>query len=228
MAAILAQSVTVTSGEVHLEGEMNLPAGASGIVLFAHGSGSSRHSPRNKYVAQIIQQAGLGTLLFDLLTRQEEAIDLRTAHLRFNIDLLANRLVDATRWFRANEEIGHLNVGYFGSSTGGGAALVAAAALQNEIRAVVSRGGRPDLAGQALPQVKCPTLLIVGGHDEPVIRLNREAYARLECKKELKIVPGATHLFEEPGKLQQVAELAAGWFKKYLAPAEPHDERNYV
>ncbi|HEY3132425.1 MAG TPA: alpha/beta family hydrolase [Acidobacteriota bacterium] len=216
MSTTLTQDVTIPSGEVRLEGEINLPAGAAGIVLFAHGSGSSRHSPRNKHVAQILQQAGLGTLLFDLLTRQEEAIDLKTARLRFDISLLAERLVDATRWLKGSSDMGRLNVGYFGSSTGGGAALVAAATLESGVAAVVSRGGRPDLAGSALPEVRCPTLLIVGGDDEPVVRLNRAAYERLECKKELKIIPGATHLFEEPGKLQQVAELAAAWFQEHF------------
>jgi putative phosphoribosyl transferase len=208
--------VQIRSGAVVLHGDLSIPAGASGVVLFAHGSGSSRHSPRNQFVAQTIREAGVGTLLFDLLTREEESVDARTAHLRFDIGLLAERLVDATNWIAAYDETSHLGVGYFGSSTGGGAALVAAAELGEAIGAVVSRGGRPDLAGEALPKVKSPTLLIVGGLDYPVIEMNREAYALLRCEKELKIVPGATHLFEEPGTLAEVAQLAADWFQKHL------------
>ncbi len=182
------------------------------MVLFAHGSGSSRHSPRNQYVAQVIRAAGIGTLLFDLLTRDEEAVDLHTGRLRFDIGLLARRLVDATDWIARTAK--GLRVGYFGASTGGGAALVAAAELGSQIGAVVSRGGRPDLAGEALSRVRSPTLLIVGGRDLPVIQMNEEAYARLRCVKELKIVPGATHLFEEPGALEEVARLATEWFQR--------------
>ena len=208
--------VEIRSGGVVLQGDLIIPAGAQGVVLFAHGSGSSRHSPRNQFVAQTIREGGVGTLLFDLLTREEEAVDARTAHLRFDIGLLAERLVDATKWIAANDEASHLGVGYFGSSTGGGAALVAAAELGDAIGAVVSRGGRPDLAGNALSKVKSPTLLLVGGLDYPVIEMNREAYAQLCCEKELKIVPGATHLFEEPGTLAKVAHLAADWFRKHL------------
>src|SRR2546430_1400352 len=189
-----AKDVHIRSGDVQLEGDLSIPDGAQGVVLFAHGSGSSRHSPRNQFVARTIREAGVGTLLFDLLTREEEEVDSRTRHLRFDIGLLAERLVDATYWIKGNLE--HLSVGYFGSSTGGGAALVAAAELGETVGAVVSRGGRPDLAGDALPLVKAPTLLIVGGLDYPVIQMNREAYARLRCEKELIIVPGATHLFE--------------------------------
>ena len=211
-----AREVHISAGSVMLNGELNVPEGASGIVLFAHGSGSSRYSPRNQYVARVIRDAGVGTLLFDLLTREEEAIDLQTRHLRFDISLLAKRLVNATNWLAAEGETSHLRPGYFGSSTGGGAALVAAAALGEKVGAVVSRGGRPDLAGEALPLVKAPTLLIVGGRDVPVIRMNQEAYAQLSCKKELKIVPGATHLFEESGTLEEVARLAAGWFLEHL------------
>jgi putative phosphoribosyl transferase len=211
--------VQIPSGEVVLEGELQVPVGARGLVLFVHGSGSSRHSPRNQYVAQVIRQAGVGTLLFDLLTREEEAVDVRTRHLRFDIGLLARRLVDATNWAKRENDLWHLRVGYFGSSTGGGAALVAAAEMGEEVGAVVSRGGRPDLAGSAaLKRVKSPTLLIVGGYDEPVIELNEEAYAELQCEKELKIVPGATHLFEEPGALEEVARLAADWFERHLQP----------
>jgi putative phosphoribosyl transferase len=215
--------VRIPAGEVTLDGELSLPEDARGVVIFAHGSGSSRHSPRNQFVARTIRAAGIGTLLFDLLTMEEERVDLFTGYLRFDIGLLADRLVDATRWL-SEEESGikdqakpyHLRPGYFGASTGGGAALVAAATLGERIGAVVSRGGRPDLAGQALAQVKSPTLLIVGGRDEPVIALNQEAYAKLRCEKELRIVPGATHLFEEPGALNEVARLAAEWFERHL------------
>ncbi len=209
-----AHDVQIRSGAVMLEGDLIIPAGAQGVVLFAHGSGSTRHSPRNQFVARTIREVGVGTLLFDLLTKEEEAIDMRTRHLRFDIGLLAQRLIDATYWIKG--DLDYLQVGYFGSSTGGGAALVAAADLGKTVGAVVSRGGRPDLAGEALPRVKAPTLLIVGGLDYPVIEMNREAYARLRCEKELKIVPGATHLFEEPGTLEEVARLAAEWFRKHL------------
>jgi dienelactone hydrolase len=202
-----------------LEGELNVPAGAIGLVLFAHGSGSSRHSRRNQFVARVIREAGMGTLLFDLLTREEEAVDLQTRHVRFDIGLLARRLAEATGWVERESELRHLRVGYFGASTGGGAALVAAALIGEEVGAVVSRGGRPDLAGPAALQgVKSPTLLIVGGLDVPVIKMNEEAYAWLRCEKELKIVPGATHLFEEPGALEEVARLAARWFQEHLQP----------
>src|SRR5437870_1024511 len=209
-----AGDIEIRSGAAMLQGELSIPGGAKGVVLFAHGSGSSRHSPRNQFVARTIREAGVGTLLFDLLTKEEEAVDMHTAHLRFDIGLLAERLIDATRWIKA--ELDYLNVGYFGSSTGGGAALVAAAELGDSVGAVVSRGGRPDLAGDALPRVKSPTLLIVGGLDYPVIELNEEALARMRCEKELKIVPGATHLFEEPGTLEEVARLAADWLEKHL------------
>jgi putative phosphoribosyl transferase len=215
---IRARDVRIASGSAALEGELGLPAGATGVVLFAHGSGSSRHSSRNQYVARIIREAGIGTLLFDLLTQEEEAIDLRTAHLRFDIGLLARRLVDATRWISQEPETRQLRVGYFGASTGGGAALVAAAELGAAVGAVVSRGGRPDLAGAALPRVQSPTLLIVGERDELVIELNEQAYAQLRCEKELKIVPRATHLFEEPGALEEVARLASDWFQQHLQP----------
>jgi len=209
-----AKGVHIRSGDVQLNGDLSVPEGARGVVLFAHGSGSSRHSPRNQFVASTIRDAGVGTLLFDLLTRDEEAVDMHTAHLRFDIGLLATRLIDATDWIKG--EMDYLNVGYFGSSTGGGAALVAAAELGETVGAVVSRGGRPDLAGDALPKVQSPTLLIVGGLDYPVIEMNKAALARLRCEKELKIVPGATHLFEEPGTLEQVAKLAGDWFQTQL------------
>ena len=209
-----AGDIEFRSGAAMLQGELSIPGGAKGVVLFAHGSGSSRHSPRNQFVARTIREAGVGTLLFDLLTSEEEAIDMRTRHLRFDIALLAQRLIDAAYWIKG--EFDYLSVGFFGASTGGGAALVAAAELGEAIGAVVSRGGRPDLAGDALPKVRCPTLLIVGGLDYPVIEMNEEALARMRCEKELKIVPGATHLFEEPGTLQEVARLAAAWFQEHL------------
>jgi dienelactone hydrolase len=215
--------VTGLAGEnrVELEGNLSIPAGALGIVLFAHGSGSSRHSPRNRYVAEVLQQAGLATLLMDLLTLDEERVDMRTAHLRFDIGLLASRLVMTTEWLQEHADTRELRVGYFGASTGGGAALMAATQLPEGIppvSAVVSRGGRPDLAGAALRTVTTPTLLIVGGQDFEVIRLNEQALAQMSGAsiKELAIVPGATHLFEEPGTLEQVARLARDWFLLYL------------
>jgi pimeloyl-ACP methyl ester carboxylesterase len=217
--AARSREVLIPSGPATLEGELNVPAGAGGVVLFAHGSGSSRHSPRNQFVARTIREAGVGTLLFDLLTREEEAAEAHTRHLRFDISLLARRLLSATDRVKSEGDTRHLRVGYFGSSTGGGAALVAAAERGEEIGAVVSRGGRPDLAGSnALRLVRSPTLLLVGGYDEPVIKMNEEAYARLRCEKVLVVVPGASHLFEEPGKLEEVARLAAGWFRRHLQP----------
>ncbi|HEV8638604.1 MAG TPA: alpha/beta fold hydrolase [Chloroflexota bacterium] len=212
-------AVTVPADAVRLEGDLALPASRRGVVLFAHGSGSSRHSPRNRFVAEVLQSAGLATLLLDLLTQDEEAVDLRTAHLRFDIGLLAERLVAATDWLGQQEATRDLPIGYFGASTGGGAALVAAADRPQVVGAVVSRGGRPDLAGEALPRVRAPTLLIVGGRDHPVIQMNEEALAQLRCQKRLEIVPGATHLFEEPGALEEVARLARTWFEMHLAPA---------
>jgi len=206
--------VRIDSAGVTLEGNLIVPRGATGIVLFAHGSGSSRFSSRNRYVAEILRQSNLGTLLIDLLTQQEELVDTRTAHLRFDIDLLARRLVGATEWL--GQQHPDLEVGLFGASTGGGAALVAAAEIPDRIAAVVSRGGRPDLAGDALPLVKAPTLLVVGGDDVPVIAMNQEALDRMTCVKRMEIIPGATHLFEEPGTLEQVAKLASDWFEKYL------------
>lgn len=215
---LVSRSVRVAAGTVVLEGEWCVPVGAVGIVLFAHGSGSSRHSPRNQAVARALQESGTGTLLFDLLTREEEALDARTGELRFDIELLARRLVAATRWVARQPEGEHLGIGYFGSSTGGAAALVAAAELGSVVDAVVSRGGRPDLAGDALPRVDAATLLIVGGRDDVVLQLNEEAYEQLHCTKELAVVPGATHLFEEPGALEEVARLAATWFQRHLKP----------
>jgi len=216
MSATAEREVRVPAGEVVLDGTLSLPAAARGVVLFAHGSGSSRFSPRNRAVAGTLQAAGLGTLLMDLLTREEEAVDMRTGHLRFDIGLLARRLVAATDWLRAEPATAKLAVGYFGSSTGGGAALVAAAMRSEDVAAVVSRGGRPDLAGPALPLVRAPTLLIVGGRDEVVIGMNREALAQLRAEARLEIVPGATHLFEEPGTLEEVARLARDWFVGHL------------
>jgi len=216
------EQVRVEAGPVTLEGNLGIPEGAAGVVLFAHGSGSGRHSPRNRFVARQLRAAGLATLLIDLLTEEEEAEDQYTAHLRFDIGLLAERLVGTTDWLATDPRTAGLSVGYFGASTGGGAALVAAAWRSQRVGAVVSRGGRPDLAGDALPAVRAPTLLIVGGDDEPVISLNKQALARLGAPvKKLVIVPGATHLFEEPGKLEEVARLAAEWFSRYLdLPAE--------
>jgi pimeloyl-ACP methyl ester carboxylesterase len=210
------REVRVTAGEVAIEGNLSIPQEAGGIVLFAHGSGSSRRSSRNRYVAEVLNEAQLGTLLIDLLTAEEEAVDRATAHLRFNIGLLAERLIGAADWLRRIEESRHLNIGYFGASTGAGAALVAAADRPDLVTAIVSRGGRPDLAGPALERVKAPTLLIVGGDDLPVIDMNRAALAQLKCEKRLTIVPGATHLFEEPGALEEVAQLAAQWFSRGL------------
>jgi putative phosphoribosyl transferase len=212
------RTVEIPIGNERLEGELIVPVGAAGVVLFAHGSGSSRHSPRNQRVAQVIRYGGNGTLLFDLLSREEEAIDLNTRHLRFDINLLSARLADATRWIMSEPEVGDLKIGYFGASTGAAAALVAAAELGTDISAVVSRGGRPDLAGDALLDVTAPTFLIVGERDEPVIEMNEEALARLRCEKKLQVIPGATHLFEEPGTLDKVAQLAADWFRQYLQP----------
>jgi dienelactone hydrolase len=211
--------VRVQGDGVTLEGDLTLPPGAHGVVLFAHGSGSSRHSPRNRYVARVLREAGLGTLLMDLLTREEEQAEARTGHLRFDIPLLARRLGTAIDWVGRDEETRGLPVGLFGASTGGGAALMAAAERPDAVRAVVSRGGRPDLAGPALGRVRAPTLLIVGERDHPVIAMNRDALAQLETEKRLEIVPGASHLFEEPGTLEQVAALAASWFERYLRPA---------
>lgn len=211
-----SQEVNIPLGSIALSGELNLPAAATGLVLFAHGSGSSRHRPRNRLVAQVIRNAGAATLLLDLLTREEELIDRQTRHLRFDIPLLARRLAAATAWVKSKPETCHLRAGYFGASAGGGAALLAAVEPDNQIGAVVSRGGRPDLAGAALSRVSAPTLLIVGGLDDVILHLNEDALAQLRCVKELKIVPGATHLFEEPGTMEEVARLAADWFRKYL------------
>ena len=210
------EPVRLQAGTVVLEGTLGIPAGASGVVLFAHGSGSSRHSVRNRAVAAAFRQGGLGTLLFDLLSAQEEAVDARTTRLRFDIALLAERLICAVDWIGSRPEARGLLMGLFGSSTGAAAALVAAARRPAVVGAVVSRGGRPDLAGAALPAVQAPTLLIVGGDDEDVLALNRHAERELRCENELAIIPGATHLFEEPGALDKVARLAGDWFIRKL------------
>jgi putative phosphoribosyl transferase len=208
--------VRIQAGSVMLEGDLQVPDEVTGVVLFAHGSGSGRHSTRNRFVAGELQLAGLATLLIDLLTQAEEAVERHTGHLRFDIPLLAERLVAATHWLADESSTRSLPVGYFGASTGAGAALVAAATLPDKIGAVVSRGGRPDLAGDALPRVRAPTLLIVGGQDLTVLELNRGAMARMGAEVRLEIVPAATHLFEEPGALEIVAHLARDWFLRHL------------
>jgi dienelactone hydrolase len=208
--------VQIHAGRTVLSGNLTVPEKAVALVLFAHGSGSSRHSPRNQFVARTLNDAGLATLLFDLLTPDEEAIDMRTREHRFNIGLLAERLVHATRWAKQQKQTRDLRVGYFGSSTGGGAALVATAELQHDVGAVVSRGGRPDLADDALPKVQAPTLLIVGGNDDVVIELNEMARDQMRCEVKLEIVSGAMHLFEEPGALEKVAELTSTWFVNHI------------
>ena len=212
------RTVLVPAGPVELEGNLGVPEGAKGVVLFAHGSGSGRHSPRNRSVARALGERGLATLLIDLLTPDEEAADRERGHLRFDIDLLAGRLAGATDWLRQDPDTRDLSIGYFGASTGAAAALVAAAERPEAVGAIVSRGGRPDLAGDALSHVKAPTLLIVGGEDEGVIRLNEEALALLRAEKRLEIISGAGHLFEEPGALEEVARLAADWFARHLIP----------
>jgi dienelactone hydrolase len=207
-----SQLVHIPADSVTLEGALDLPRDAQALVIFAHGSGSSRHSKRNKYVAQVLCEAGLGTLLFDLLTREEDTI----YENRFNIPLLAKRLTAATRWIKEQPQTKKLKIGYFGASTGAAAALLAAAEPSSEAGAIVSRGGRPDLAEKALKLVRAPTLLIVGGDDYIVIQLNQQAYNFIKAEKELRIIPGASHLFEEPGALEEVARIAAEWFKKHL------------
>jgi len=214
----LARSIRIPTGSVTLDGELAVPENAEGLVIFAHGSGSSRHSPRNQFVAEQLRKAGLGTLLLDLLTPEEGREEAASAHLRFNIGLLTQRLACAAHWVADEDEARHLRLGFFGSSTGAAAALVAAADLGKSIGAVVSRGGRPDLAGNALLRLDAPTLLIVGERDEVVLELNEEAFAMLDCEKILTVVPRATHLFEEPGALENVAKLAADWFLEHLRP----------
>lgn len=211
MSAAFENLVSIPAGHAHIEGMLQLPENSCGLVLFAHGSGSSRHSPRNNYVAQVLRNAGIGTLLMDLLT-QEEDMDYQA---RFDIPLLTRRLLNATKWIQAEQQTRNMPVGYFGASTGAAAALQAAAAGGEAIRAVVSRGGRPDLAGaHDLQRVTCPTLLLVGGYDDIVIELNQAAYAQMRCVKSLVIIPGATHLFDEPGTLEEVARQAALWFSQ--------------
>ena len=206
----------IPAGDATLDGNLTAPNDADGMVLFVHGSGSSRHSPRNRFVAQTLNKAGLATMLFDLLTPDEESVDIYTRQHRFDIGLLAMRLGFATEWIIQEPVARGLRIGYFGSSTGGGAALVAAAARPGQVSAVVSRGGRPDLAGAALGNVRAPTLLIVGGEDHVVIDLNRKAMEQMGCETRLELIPGATHLFEEPGTLENVAKLASEWFAKHL------------
>jgi dienelactone hydrolase len=211
-----SEEIQIQTGRSMLDGNLTIVDQAKGLVLFAHGSGSSRLSPRNQFVARALNDAGLATLLFDLLTPDEETVDLYTREHRFDIGLLAERLVCATNWAKEQKETRDLRIGYFGASTGGGAALVAAAELPDEIGAVVSRGGRPDLAGDALPKVKAPTLLIVGGEDHVVIDLNEQARGQMKCECKIDIIPGATHLFEEPEALEQVAKLASNWFVQHF------------
>jgi putative phosphoribosyl transferase len=210
------KTVRIPLDGASIEGNLRVPANAGGVVLFAHGSGSSRFSPRNQYVAGVLNEAGFATLLIDLLTRDEEEIDLRTRQFRFDLDLLTERLIRAAEWLKKNPQTLTLRIGLFGSSTGAAAALIAAARLVDDVRAVVSRGGRPDLAMEYLAGVKAPTLLIVGGWDTVVIDLNQKAMNRLSAEKKLEVVPEATHLFEELGKLEEVANLATAWFSKHL------------
>ena len=213
---MIQQEIKIPVGKVVVEGNLNIPSGAVGVVLFAHGSGSSRFSSRNQYVARQLNKAKIGTLLFDLLTSEEEEQDTFTAEYRFDIDMLAERLVGATEHLKKDKQSKDYRFGYFGASTGAAAALISAAKLPNDIAAVVSRGGRPDLATEYLPIVKAPTLLLVGGLDTEVIELNREAMAQMKAEKKLVIIPGATHLFEEPGKLEEVAKISTDWFLTHL------------
>ncbi len=216
-SSVKERSVRIPVSDVQLMGDLAIPRNARGLVLFAHGSGSSRHSPRNRYVAQILQNKGLATLLFDLLTAEEETEDLIRAHLRFNVKLLSRRLIAGTDWSMQNKDTSNLARGYFGASTGAAAALIAAAERPDDVKVIVSRGGRPDLAGPVLSKVKAPTLLIVGERDYTVIDLNRDALNGLQVEKRLVIVPGATHLFEEPGALEEVAQLSAEWLLDHLS-----------
>lgn len=217
--------IHIPAGRATLAANLRIVTEATALVLFVHGSGSSHHSPRNQFVARKLNEAGLATLLFDLLTPEEELVDIRTANLRFDIRLLADRLVHATEWAKQQKQTRSLPLGYFGSSTGGAAALVAAAELPNEIYAVVSRGGRPDLAGDALPKVNAPTRLIVGSEDQVVIDLNQQARAQMKCEVKIEIIPGATHLFEEPGALECVADLASEWFLLHASTKPDRTDR---
>jgi dienelactone hydrolase len=220
------RTISLNAGDATLQGTLGVPPGAAGIVLFAHGSGSSRFSPRNRFVARVLRDGGLGTLLLDLLSREEEEIDEVTRHYRFDIPMLATRLVAAIDWLQAEAETAGLRVGLFGASTGAAAALVAAAERPRVVGAVVSRGGRPDLANDALPRVEAPTLLIVGERDDVVITLNEQARERMRAEVRLEIVPGATHLFEEPGTLERVAVLARDWFLEHLAAGHARRAEN--
>jgi len=213
----IKETIQIPIREIELEGELIIPSDAKGIVLFAHGSGSSRFSPRNQLVASYLRELHLGTFLIDLLTAEEEKIDLITREIRFDVELLANRLMEITQWLLRDKRGQFLPIGYFGSSTGAAAALIAAAKMEKTLSAVVSRGGRPDLASRFLPQVQTPTLLIVGGADRGVIELNEEAFDLLSAFKKIEIIPDATHLFEEPGALETVANLAGKWFLQYLS-----------
>jgi putative phosphoribosyl transferase len=216
-ASTQAREVAIAVDRVEVHADLGLPEGSRAVVVFAHGGGSSRHSPRNRRVAERLQRDGLGTLLLDLLTEEEDAVDVRTGELRFDIGLLADRLVRAVGWLDRQQDLSPLAVGFFGASTGAAAALVGAAHLNERIGAVVSRGGRPDLAGDHLSAVRAPTLLIVGGRDDVVLGMNRRASERMRCERTLEVVPGATHLFEEPGALDRVATMAADWFGTHLA-----------
>jgi pimeloyl-ACP methyl ester carboxylesterase len=213
------ESIVIPVDRGDIGADLRVPERAAGLVIFAHGSGSSRFSSRNRAVAEFLETNRFGTLLLDLLTREEESVDVYTREHRFDIDLLGRRVVLATDWAQGRPDLRQLPIGYFGASTGAAAALIGAAARPTAVRAVVSRGGRPDLAGDALPKVQAPTLLIVGGDDEPVIEMNRDAMRQMRAAVELEIVPGATHLFEEPGTLEQVMDLASSWFRRHLAPA---------
>jgi putative phosphoribosyl transferase len=216
-AQLVKEAVRIPVGSMAVDADLHLPGGAAGLVVFAHGSGSSRFSSRNRAVAAALESAGLGTLLLDLLTPAEESVDEQTREHRFDIDMLGHRVVGAIDWTRSRADLGDLPIALFGASTGAAAALIAAAARPQTVRAVISRGGRPDLADRALPNVQAPTLLIVGGHDEPVIGMNRDAMRQMRAPVELEIVPGATHLFEEPGALDQVTRLATDWCRRHLA-----------
>lgn len=208
--------VVIRAGRATIEGNLVIPQGARGVVVFAHGSGSGRFSPRNQYVAKVLNGAGIGTLLIDLLTRKEEEIDTATGEFRFDIDLLSQRLEMATKWLKKNVSTKSLPVGYYGASTGAAAALIAVARFPNDVKTVVSRGGRPDLAVHDLRKVKVPTLFIVGEKDTVVLELNREAMKQVPAEKKLEIIPGATHLFEERGKLEEVAKISTEWFLAHL------------
>jgi putative phosphoribosyl transferase len=222
---LMTQEIVIAAAEAQLCGSLEVPAGARGVVLFAHGSGSGRHSPRNRRVAQHFNGGGLATLLFDMLTPAEEEADRNSKHYRFDVELLADRLQSAARWLGTREHTGGLPMAFYGASTGAAACLAAAAELGASVHAVVSRGGRPDLAGDALPRVVSPTLLIVGSRDMPVIELNEDAYERLRCRKRLSVIPGASHVFEEPGTLDEVAILAQSWFDDHLPAPTNRGER---